>query len=80
MDDASLGRMKVIDLEANPEEKESKVEHWEVRKEDATVKPVEALKNRHRGQHLTVGRHGKLKEWTKGKDVYQKKLTATTER
>jgi hypothetical protein len=74
---ACLGRMEAMDLEANPEEKESEAEHREVPKEDEAVKPVGALKKQHSGWHLAAGHRGKLKEWTQGKDGCQKKLAAT---
>jgi FtsZ-binding cell division protein ZapB len=34
---ACLGKMEATDLEANPEEMQSEVVHWEVPKEEATV-------------------------------------------
>jgi hypothetical protein len=63
---ACLGRMEATDLEANPEE-ESVVEHQEVPKEEAAVKPVGGLGNRHRGRYLAAERHQKQKERTWGK-------------
>lgn len=42
-------------LEANPEKSDVTVEHQEVPKEKATVKPVRTLKKRHRDQHLAAG-------------------------
>jgi hypothetical protein len=38
----------------------------EVVKEEATMKPVRALKKRHRGWHLVAGCHRKPKERTQG--------------
>jgi hypothetical protein len=37
-------------MEANPEKMESEAEHWEVPKEDATVKTSGAMKKRHRAR------------------------------
>jgi tRNA/tmRNA/rRNA uracil-C5-methylase (TrmA/RlmC/RlmD family) len=45
---------KATDLESNPEEIESKAEHKEVPKEEATVETLEALKKRYRDRHLAV--------------------------
>jgi hypothetical protein len=67
-------------MEANTEETEFEAVHQEVLKEDATVKPVGALKKRHRGRHLAAGRHLKRKEQTQGKDGCWKKLAATCRR
>jgi hypothetical protein len=49
---ACLGSMEVMDLEANPEEKESEVVQWEVLKEHAAVKPVGGLRKQHRGRRV----------------------------
>jgi hypothetical protein len=46
---ACLGRMEAMDLEANPEEKESEMVHLEVLEEHAAVKPVGELRKQHRG-------------------------------
>jgi tryptophanyl-tRNA synthetase len=43
--EASLGKRKAIDLEATPEEMESKVVHEEVTDEEAAVRTFRALKN-----------------------------------
>jgi hypothetical protein len=59
-------------LEANPEKSDAVVEHREVPKKQATVKPVRALKKRHRGGHLAVGRRQKVKKVTQGNGVFRK--------
>jgi hypothetical protein len=64
-------------MEANTEEMKPVAVHEEVRKEEATVKPVRALKKWHRGRHLAAGLRGKLKERTKGSSGSLKKLAAT---
>jgi hypothetical protein len=51
--------MEVMDLEANPEEKESKI-----LKEHAAVKHVGGLRKEHRGWNLAAECHQKSKEWT----------------
>jgi hypothetical protein len=65
--EACLGKTGTTDLEANPEEKESAAVHEEVPKEEATVKPVGALKERHGDRHLAIGHSGKLKEQSPGR-------------
>jgi hypothetical protein len=45
-----------MDLEANPEEIETKAVHEKVIKEEAMVKNIRTLKKRHGDQHLAVGR------------------------
>jgi hypothetical protein len=56
--------MEVMDLEANPEEKESEVVHWEVLKEHAAVKHVGGLRKEHRGRNLAAECRQMSKEWT----------------
>jgi hypothetical protein len=53
-------------MDANPEET----------KEEAAAKPVRALKKRHRGRNLAVGRRGKPKERTQGNGGCQKELVS----
>jgi hypothetical protein len=53
-------------LEANPEKSDAVVEHREVPKEKAAVKPVRTLKKRHRNRHLAAWRHWKAKKRTQG--------------
>jgi hypothetical protein len=60
--EVSLGKMETMDFEVNSKEKESKAQHEEVSKEEATVETLGALKKLHGDWHLAVGRHGKLKE------------------
>jgi hypothetical protein len=72
-----LGKAEAMNLEGNPEEKQSKAEHEEVPKEEATVKTVRALKKRHGDWHLDVRHHGQLKKWTQDNGGSRKKLTAT---
>jgi hypothetical protein len=55
-----------MDLKANPEEMQSKVEHWEVPKECAMVKPVRGLRKWHRGWNLAGGQRREPKELTGG--------------
>jgi hypothetical protein len=74
---ACLGKMEAMDLKANPEEMQSKVEQWEVHKEDAIVKPVGGQKKRHRGQNLAAERCQKSKERIRGNCGSQKKLAVT---
>jgi hypothetical protein len=50
--------------------------HEEVHKEDATVKPVGALRKRHRDQNLAVGCNEKPKEWTQSNGGSRRKLAA----
>jgi hypothetical protein len=68
---ACLGKM-----EANPEEMQSEAEHWEVPKEEATVKSSGAPKKHHRGQYVAAEDHQKPKEWTWGSCGSQKNLAA----
>jgi hypothetical protein len=65
-----------MDLKANPEEMESKVEHQEVPKEEAVVKSSGAQKKRHRGWNLAAGCHGKSKELTRRDCGSRRKLAA----
>jgi hypothetical protein len=60
-----LVEVEAMDLEANPEEKETAAEQQEVPKE-AAVKTVTALKKRYRDQHLAVGCCRELQKWTQG--------------
>jgi hypothetical protein len=53
-------------VEANPGEHKSVAVHEEVPKEEAAVKYFYAMKKRHRGRYLVVGRRGKPEEWTQG--------------
>jgi hypothetical protein len=53
---SQLEKMEATDLEANPEEMQSKVEHEEVPKEEVTVETLGALKKRYGDWHLVVGR------------------------
>jgi hypothetical protein len=59
------------------EDMESGPEHREVPKEHSAVETGRALKNRHRGRHLAVGRCGKPRERTQSNDWCRKKLAAT---
>jgi hypothetical protein len=62
--------------EPNLEEMQSRVEHQEVPKEHASVKPVGGLRKRHRGWNLAAKRRHKLEEQTWGNCGSQKKLIA----
>jgi hypothetical protein len=77
---ACLGKTKGMDLEANPEEMQSGVEHKRVSKEHTTVKPVGGLRKRLRGQNLAAECHQKPKAWTWGKCGSQKLLAAACRR
>jgi hypothetical protein len=66
------GMMAII--KTGLEEMKSVAVHEEVPKEEATVKPVRAVKKRHRVWHLAAGCHGKPKEQTQGNGGSQKKL------
>jgi hypothetical protein len=59
---ACLGKMEATNLEANPEEMQSKVVHREVPKEDAAVKTGRALNKQHRSRNLAAERRRKLKD------------------
>jgi hypothetical protein len=59
-----LVKTEVTALEANSVELESAVEHREVPKEHAIVKPVGGLTKQHRGRNLAAERCQKLKERT----------------
>jgi hypothetical protein len=63
-----------MDLEANPEEIESKAEHEDVPKEEAAVETFGALKERYRDQPLAVRHHSELKKRTQGSGGSWKKL------
>jgi hypothetical protein len=68
----------IENMEANPGEMLSKVEHEKVPKEEAAVKPVGALRKRHRGRHLPAGCRGKLNIRTQGKGGCRRKLATTS--
>jgi hypothetical protein len=53
--EACLEKMKATDLEANPEEIESKLEHEELPNEEAKVETFGALKEWYRDRHLAKG-------------------------
>jgi hypothetical protein len=74
---ASLGKREATDLEANPEEKESEAEHWEVPKEHAAMETGRAPNKWHRDRHLAEKCCQESKEWTRGNCGSQKKLDAT---
>jgi hypothetical protein len=57
-------KMETTDLEANPEERESKAEHEEVPKEEAAVQSVRALKERYGDWHLAIELSQQLKKRT----------------
>jgi hypothetical protein len=66
---------------ANPEETDqnktrSKAEHEELPKEEATVKPVRAIKKWYGDQNLAIRHCQKLKKRTHSNDGSQKKLAA----
>jgi hypothetical protein len=46
--------MEATDMEANPEEIWSKLEHQEVPKEEATVETIRALEDQYGDRHLAV--------------------------
>jgi riboflavin synthase len=50
--------------------------HEEAHKEDATVKPVMALRKRHRDRNLPIRRRKKPKEQTQANGGYLRKLAA----
>jgi hypothetical protein len=74
--EACLGEKEAMDLEVNPEEIESKVEHEEVPKEEATVETFGALKEQYRDRHLAVGRCQQQNKLTQGNGGSWKKLAA----
>jgi hypothetical protein len=63
-------------MEANSEEMKSVVEHEEVPKEEAVVKPVSALKKWHGDWNLAAGHCQKLKERNQGNVGSWKMLAA----
>jgi hypothetical protein len=71
---ACLGRTEGTDLEANPVETQSEAVHRTVPKDHAVVKSSGALKKRHRGRRLAVGRPGRPQERTRGNYGSRKKL------
>jgi hypothetical protein len=59
---ACLGKTKPTDLEASPQEMQSKVEHKEVPKEHASVETCIVLNKQHRGRNLAAECRHKLKD------------------
>jgi hypothetical protein len=72
--DATKAYPKIMDV--NPKEIKSIAMHEEVPNDDAAVKYFGAMTKRHRGRNMEVGRRENLKERTKGKGGYRKKLAA----
>jgi hypothetical protein len=72
--EACLEKMEATDLEANPEEIESKADHEEVPKEEAAMETFGALKERYGDRHLAIGCRRKPKKWTQGSGGSRKKL------
>jgi hypothetical protein len=70
----------LVITEPNSLEIVSDVEHEEVPNEEATVKPVRALKKQHRGRHIAAGGSGKPKKRTQGNGGCQKKLAPARRR
>jgi hypothetical protein len=70
--------MEAMDLEATPEEMESKAVHEEVPKEEAAAKSSGVLNKWHRGRHLAAEGQGELVERTRGNCGSWKKLAATS--
>jgi hypothetical protein len=60
--------------EENPGEMKCVAEHEKVPKEEAEVKSLATLKQRHRDRHLAAGRRGKPKEQTQGNGGSRKKF------
>jgi hypothetical protein len=73
-----LGKTEATGLEANPEEKENVPVHWEVPKEEATVKPVRGLRKRNRGRNLATACTGTTRRatpvWRKGHIVRKEQI------
>jgi hypothetical protein len=69
---------KTIDLQAIPEETESKAEQWEVPKKRDPVKSSGAMKRRHTDRHIAAGRCGDPKELTRGDYGSRRKLAAAS--
>jgi hypothetical protein len=63
--------------ELNPEDMESKVEHWEVPIEEPAVKSTGTIKKWHRSQNLAAGQCRGPKELTREECGSQRKLAAT---
>jgi hypothetical protein len=63
--------------EPDPGKMQFVVEHQEVPKDDAIVKPVKARRKRRRGRKLTAGRRGEPKELTRGDCGSERKLAAS---
>lgn len=57
---------KTLYLKANPEDIDPEVDHQELPKEDAVVKPVVGLRKWHRGQNPAAWLHREPKELTQG--------------
>jgi hypothetical protein len=72
--EACLGKTEATNLDANPEEIESKAMHEEVPKEEAAVKPVKALKKWHGDRNLAIGRRQQPKKRSQGSGGFHKKL------
>jgi hypothetical protein len=73
---ASLGKMDAKDFKAIPEEMETVTEHEEIPEEDATVMPVGEPRKRRRVCNLAAERSQKMKERTRGKSRFKRKLAA----
>jgi hypothetical protein len=74
---ASLGKMEAKDFKAIPEEMETVTEHQEIHKKDATLMPVGEPRKWRRVCNLAVERSQKMKERTRGKSRFKRKLAAT---
>jgi hypothetical protein len=70
-----LVEVEAMDLEAQPEEKETVAEQQEVPKEEAAGKTVRTVKKHHGDWHLAVGCRQKLKKWTQDNGGSWKKFT-----
>jgi hypothetical protein len=76
--EACLEKTEAMDLEANPEERESEAVHDEVPKEEAAVETFGALKEQYRDQHLVVRSRGHPNKQTQGNGGSQKKLATAS--
>jgi hypothetical protein len=74
--EACVRKTEATDLEANREEIESDALREEVRKGEATMKTVKALKKGHGDRHLAIRRRGQPKKRTHSDGGSQKKLVA----
>jgi hypothetical protein len=72
--EACLGKTEATDLEANPEEVESKAKHEEIPKEEASVETSGALEQQHGEPHLVIRCCSQLKKQTQVNGGSQKKL------